>query len=102
MRKRAGMAGDLVDNDQIGSKWVVLVMGELGRNGACRFTDLRRRLAGVSEKMLSQTLRTLERDGLVLRTVHPEAPIRVEYELTPSVRHYEARCGRSPSGRCST
>ena len=69
--------------DQIGSKWAVLVIGELGRNGACRFTDLRRQLAGVSEKMLTQTLRTLERDGLVLRTVYPEAPIRVEYELTP-------------------
>ena len=69
--------------DQIGSKWAVLVIGELGRNGACRFTELRQQLAGVSEKMLTQTLRTLERDGLVLRTVYPEAPIRVEYELTP-------------------
>ncbi|MEU8708216.1 helix-turn-helix domain-containing protein [Streptomyces sp. NPDC048565] len=69
--------------DQIGSKWAVLVLGELARQGACRFTQLRQRLAGVSEKMLTQTLRTLERDGLVLRTVYPEAPIRVEYALTP-------------------
>lgn len=69
--------------DQIGSKWAVLVLGELARHGACRFTLLRQRLAGVSEKMLTQTLRTLERDGLVLRTVYPEAPIRVEYALTP-------------------
>jgi len=69
--------------DQIGSKWAVLVIGELGRHGARRFTELRQQLAGVSEKMLTQTLRTLERDGLVLRTVYPEAPIRVEYELTP-------------------
>ena len=69
--------------DQIGSKWAVLVIGELGRNGACRFTELRRQLAGVSEKMLTQTLRTLERDGMVLRTVYREAPIRVEYQLTP-------------------
>ena len=69
--------------DQIGSKWAVLVIGELGRHGACRFTHLRDQLSGVSEKMLTQTLRTLERDGLVLRTVYPEAPIRVEYELTP-------------------
>jgi len=69
--------------DQIGSKWAVLVIGELGRHGACRFTELRQQLAGVSEKMLTQTLRTLERDGLVLRTVYPEAPIRVQYELTP-------------------
>ncbi len=68
--------------DQIGSKWAVLVIGELGRRGACRFTELRQSIGGVSEKMLTQTLRTLERDGLVLRTVYPEAPIRVEYELT--------------------
>ncbi|MBP0455926.1 winged helix-turn-helix transcriptional regulator [Streptomyces montanisoli] len=69
--------------DQIGSKWAVLVLGELGRHGPCRFTQLRQRLAGVSEKMLTQTLRTLERDGLVLRTVYAEVPIRVEYALTP-------------------
>ncbi|BCJ46043.1 transcriptional regulator [Actinoplanes ianthinogenes] len=68
--------------DQIGSKWAVLVIGELGRRGPCRFTELRQAVGGVSEKMLTQTLRTLERDGLVLRTVYPEAPIRVEYELT--------------------
>jgi DNA-binding HxlR family transcriptional regulator len=69
--------------DHIGSKWAVLVLGELGRNGTCRFGRLRQALAGVSEKMLTQTLRTLERDGLVSRTVHPEVPPRVEYELTP-------------------
>ncbi|MDF3290713.1 winged helix-turn-helix transcriptional regulator [Streptomyces silvisoli] len=69
--------------DQIGSKWAVLVLGELGKHGACRFTQLRQRLTGVSEKMLTQTLRTLERDGLVRRTVYPEVPVRVEYELTP-------------------
>lgn len=69
--------------DHIGSKWAVLVLGELGRHGACRFTRLRQRLAGVSEKMLTQTLRGLERDGLVLRTVYPEVPARVEYALTP-------------------
>ncbi|MFF4753258.1 winged helix-turn-helix transcriptional regulator [Streptomyces sp. NPDC002514] len=69
--------------DQIGSKWAVLVIGELGRHGACRFTQLRQRLAGVSEKMLTQTLRILERDGLVRRTVYPEIPARVEYGLSP-------------------
>ena len=68
--------------DQIGSKWAVLVLGELGRRGACRFTQLRQELEGISEKMLTQTLRALERDGLLVRTVYPEAPIRVEYELT--------------------
>jgi len=69
--------------DRIGDKWTVLVLGELGRHGACRFTELRKRLSGVSEKMLTQTLRALERDGLVLRTVYPAVPVRVEYTLTP-------------------
>jgi DNA-binding HxlR family transcriptional regulator len=69
--------------DRIGDKWSILVLGALGQHGTCRFTKLRNQLAGVSEKMLTQTLRALERDGLVLRTVHPEVPVRVEYELTP-------------------
>ena len=69
--------------DRIGDKWTVLVLGELGKHGACRFTQLRKRLSGVSEKMLTQTLRALERDGLVHRTVYPTVPVRVEYELTP-------------------
>ena len=69
--------------DRIGDKWAVLVLGELGRHGACRFTGLRKALSGVSEKMLTQTLRALERDGLVRRTVYPTVPARVEYELTP-------------------
>jgi DNA-binding HxlR family transcriptional regulator len=69
--------------DRIGDKWTVLVLGELGQHGECRFTQLRKRLSGVSEKMLTQTLRALERDGLVRRTVYPEVPVRVEYGLTP-------------------
>ena len=68
--------------DRIGGKWTVLVLGEL-RHGACRFARLRGRLPGVSEKMLTQTLRALERDGLVCRTVYPAVPVRVEYALTP-------------------
>jgi DNA-binding HxlR family transcriptional regulator len=68
--------------DRIGDKWSILVLGELAQNGTARFTQLRKRLDGVSEKMLTQTLRALERDGLVLRTVHPTVPVRVEYELT--------------------
>lgn len=68
--------------DRIGDKWSILVLGELGEHGRSRFTELRNRLAGVSEKMLTQTLRALESDGLVLRTVHATVPVRVEYELT--------------------
>jgi DNA-binding HxlR family transcriptional regulator len=69
--------------DRIGSKWTVLVLGELADGEPHRFTVLRRAVAGVSEKMLTQTLRNLEADGLVVRTVHPEVPPRVEYQLTP-------------------
>ena len=69
--------------DRIGDKWTVLVLGELAKHGACCFTELRKRLSGVSEKMLTQTLRALERDGLVRRTVYPVVPVRVEYALTP-------------------
>jgi DNA-binding HxlR family transcriptional regulator len=69
--------------DRIGDKWTVLVLGELGKHGVCRYTQLRKRLSGVSEKMLTQTLRALERDGIVRRTVYPTVPARVEYALTP-------------------
>jgi DNA-binding HxlR family transcriptional regulator len=79
--ERGCPARDLLD--RIGDKWTVLVLGVLGKEGTCRFSRLRKQVSGVSEKMLTQTLRALERDGLVLRTVHPEVPVRVEYELTP-------------------
>jgi DNA-binding HxlR family transcriptional regulator len=69
--------------DRIGDKWTVLVLGALGESQPQRFTALRRRLTGVSEKMLTQTLRSLERDGLIRRTVYATVPPRVEYELTP-------------------
>lgn len=68
--------------DRVGDKWTVLVLGELADAGTRRYTMLRRRLSGISEKMLTQTLRALERDGLVRRTVHPTVPPQVEYELT--------------------
>ena len=67
--------------DRIGDKWVALVICAL-RDGPQRYSELSRQLAGISQKMLTQTLRSLEADGLVLRTVHPEIPPRVEYELT--------------------
>lgn len=68
--------------DRIGDKWTVLVIGIL-EEGTQRFSELQRRIGGISQKMLTQTLRNLERDGLVNRTLYPEVPPRVEYELTP-------------------
>ncbi|MEU4841333.1 winged helix-turn-helix transcriptional regulator [Nocardia testacea] len=68
--------------DRISDKWVSLAVNALA-DGPQRYSDLRRRLASVSQKMLTQTLRNLERDGLVTRTVWPTVPQRVEYELTP-------------------
>ncbi|PZS32287.1 MAG: transcriptional regulator [Pseudonocardiales bacterium] len=69
--------------DRIGDKWTVLILGELSDGAPRRFTALRRRIVGVSEKMLTQTLRNLERDGLVQRTIYPVIPPHVEYHLTP-------------------
>ena len=67
---------------RVGDKWSVLVIGMLG-DGTRRFTELRRAIEGISQRMLTLTLRQLERDGLVGRTVHPTIPPRVEYALTP-------------------
>lgn len=68
--------------EDVGSKWGMLAMLALGE-GSYRFNALRRRVEGVSEKMLSQTLQALERDGLVVRDVVTAIPPRVEYSLTP-------------------
>jgi len=65
----------------LANKWTMLVMGALG-DGPLRFGALRRRLDGITQKMLTQTLRTLERDGLVTRSITPTVPVRVDYELT--------------------
>ncbi|MGW1991010.1 winged helix-turn-helix transcriptional regulator [Embleya sp. NPDC001921] len=67
--------------DHIAGKWTVLIVDAL-RDGTMRYTDLSRRIEGVSQKMLTQTLRSLEADGFVLRTVTPTIPPRVDYELT--------------------
>ena len=67
--------------DRVGDKWSVLVVVLL-RDGQLRFSDLRRSVEGISQRMLTHTLRQLERDGLVERTVYPSVPVRVEYELT--------------------
>ena len=71
--------------DRIGDRWTVLIVGALW-DGNVRFSELRRRVEGISQKMLTQTLRGLERDGLVRRTVYPEVPVRVEYTLTEAGR----------------
>jgi DNA-binding HxlR family transcriptional regulator len=68
--------------EDIASKWGILALAALGE-GSYRFNALRRRVDGVSEKMLAQTLQTLERDGMVSRDVQATIPPRVEYSLTP-------------------
>src|SRR6476619_7713017 len=67
--------------DVLSDKWVCLVLTAL-TPGPRRHSELSRQIAGVSQKMLTQTLRGLERDGLVTRTVTPAVPVRVDYELT--------------------
>src|SRR5688572_12382833 len=66
---------------RVGDKWTILVVGELG-GGPRRFNEIRRALGSISQRMLTLTLRGLERDGLVTRTVFPTIPPKVEYELT--------------------
>lgn len=66
---------------QIGDKWSVLILFALV-DGADRFNSLKSRVVGISQRMLTQTLRDLEREGYVTRTVYPEVPVKVEYELT--------------------
>ncbi|MEV0734077.1 helix-turn-helix domain-containing protein [Polymorphospora sp. NPDC050346] len=76
--------------DRLSDKWVVLVLCALGGDGAgnagppasMRYSELSRLIAGVSQKMLTQTLRSLERDGLITRTVTPTVPVTVDYALT--------------------
>jgi DNA-binding HxlR family transcriptional regulator len=72
-------------NDLIGrvaDKWTMIVLEVLNEHGELRFTQLARQVTGVSQKMLTQTLRHMERDGMLIRTVHPVVPPRVEYRLT--------------------
>ena len=78
---------------RIGDKWSVLVVSTLGA-GPKRFNELRREIPSVSQRMLTLTLRNLERDGLVSRTVTPSIPPRVDYELTPLGRSLEGPIGQ--------
>lgn len=77
--------------DHVTSKWGVLVLMALTTEDSLRWGELRRTIEGVSEKMLAQTLRTLEQDGLVLRVAHPVIPPHVEYSLTPLGRELSDR-----------
>lgn len=67
--------------DHVGDKWALLVLDRLGQ-GPTRFNALRRDVSGLSQKVLSQVLKRLERDGLISRTVFPTVPVTVEYALT--------------------
>jgi DNA-binding HxlR family transcriptional regulator len=84
-------------NDVIGrvaDKWTMIVLEVLTEHGELRFTRIGELSGGISQKMLTQTLRQMERDGLVIRTVHPVVPPRVEYRLTDlGFTLSEAFCG---------
>ena len=67
---------------RVADKWTLLVLEALAATDSLRFTELGRRVGGVSQKMLTKTLRAMERDGLVQRTVHPVVPPHVDYRLT--------------------
>ncbi|WP_143304681.1 winged helix-turn-helix transcriptional regulator [Chitinophaga vietnamensis] len=69
--------------DLIGARWKLSIFYEL-KNGPVRFTSLKSMIPNITERMLTLHLREMERDGLVIRTVYPEVPARVEYELTES------------------
>src|ERR1700738_2993782 len=76
----------------VGDKWTVLIVVLLG-DGPKRFNEIKRMVGGISQRMLTFTLRGLERDGLVTRTVFPTAPPRVDYALTKLGRHLVGRGG---------
>lgn len=69
--------------NHIGNKWSLFVIHALGIDGKMRFSNLENHIKGISQRMLTKCLRELERDGLVCRSVYPEVPPRVEYDLTP-------------------
>ncbi|EMD82764.1 winged helix-turn-helix transcriptional regulator [Pacificimonas flava] len=79
---------------RVADKWSMVILEVLEEHGELRFTRLGEKVAGISQKMLTQTLRRMERDGLIVRTVHPVIPPRVEYRLTDLGRSLgRAFCG---------
>ena len=86
---------------RVGDKWSVSVVASLA-SGAKRFSSLRRSIAGISQRMLTLTLRALERDGVLTRTLHPTIPPRVDYALTDLGRRWSNQWWRWPTGRAST
>jgi DNA-binding HxlR family transcriptional regulator len=80
-KKTDDLAREIIE--KIADKWTILVIDTLRTQGEMRFSRLRDEIGGVSQKMLTKTLRQLERDGLVTRYVHPVIPPRVDYQLTP-------------------
>jgi DNA-binding HxlR family transcriptional regulator len=79
---------------RVADKWTMIVLEVLTEHGELRFSALARHVDGISQKMLTQTLRQMERDGLLVRTVHAEVPPRVEYRLTDlGLTLAEAFCG---------
>lgn len=79
-RKIEALVTDLIG--RVADKWTMLILDVLAEKGTLRFTRLGELVDGISQKMLTQTLRQMERDGLVTRTVHPVVPPKVEYALT--------------------
>lgn len=79
---------------KVADKWTMLILEALEEHGTLRFTQLGRTVGGISQKMLTQTVRRMEEDGLVKRTVHPVIPPHVDYKLTPLGQSLgEAFCG---------
>ena len=79
---------------RVADKWTMVLLEVLEEHGTLRFSQLARYVSGISQKMLTQTLRQMERDGFVERTIYPVIPPRVEYQLTPMGEELgEAFCG---------
>jgi len=86
------LVGEIIG--RVADKWTMLVLETLNDHGELRFTRISDLIPGVSQKMLTKTLRQMERDGLLIRTIHPVIPPKVEYRLTPlGLSLGEAFCG---------